>query len=742
MSRLFTCLAGIIAVVAIAGGAGADEQDQGRIVVLGFDGMDPLLAEKWIAAGQLPNFKRLAAMGGFYRLATSNPAQSPVAWSTFATGKNPGKHNIYGFLKRGDGEYHPRLGLAEVQQRPLLGGVFGKLGLTLLGGLLAASLVLGGARLSGRNGVAIKITATLIAITTISGLATALFWWLPAKLPWPVSLKHGPSLWSISGNHGVKTVVLGAPIAFPAETVAGGRLLCGFGVPDIAGTNGLWFKYSTRFEQISPTETGGWRMPLVERSGIWHGEIFGPRDLLAAEERQRLRRRLAGASLLQIRAIQNRLADLDKQRYLRTGFEVQRIASGIELKLGRQTRSINAGAWSDWLPVVFHASPLLTLTGMVRVRVLATHPPELYITPVQFHPQHLPWNVALSYPGDYAAQLARRHGLYPTLGWAAATNPLKDEEISEEVLWEDLQYLMRRRTQLLTAELAQKDWRLLLAFFYVPDRASHMYWRFIDPRHPRHGDAQRYPQFRNCLLDVYRWADSVVAKVLAKIERNDTLLVLSDHGFASFRWEVNLNTWLRQNGYLVMKSSGGRRLQVNDLYEAGSLGKRIDWQRTRAYAIGLGKIFINCKDRDPQGIVPQGAPYRQLCTEIAARLSELRHQGEKVIARVYRRDQIYHGPYLDEAPDLVVGFCRGYRVSWQTTLGGVSPQLVQGNTLKWSGDHCSLDPAAIPGVLFTNRRLHRDNPRIQDLAPSILTLLKIAPPADMDGQSLFAPRSR
>ena len=588
-----------IALLAVAGVAAAD--GDGRIIVLGFDGMDPVLAEKWMANGQLPNFKRLATMGGFYRLATSNPAQSPVAWSTFATGKNPGKHNIYGFLKRGDGEYHPRLGLAEVQQRPLLGGLIGKLGLSLLGGLLAAAAVVGASRIIGKSGAGTKIIASLAAIATTAGLWTTMFFWLPVMLPWPVSLKHGPSLWTISGANRIKTVVLGAPIAFPAEKVPGGRLLCGFGVPDIAGTNGLWFRYSSRFEQISPTETGGWRMPLVGNASEWRGEIFGPRDLLAEEERQSLRRQLSGASLAQIKVIQNRLADLKKRRYLRVGFKISCTKPSLKLELGQQTRTINAGAWSDWLPVIFHASPLLTLTGMVRVRVLATQPPELYITPVQFHPDHLPWNIALSHPANFAAKLAHRHGLYPTLGWAAATNPLKDEEISEEVLWEDLQYLMHRRTQMFEGELKKNDWRLLLSFFYVPDRASHMYWRFIDPKHPRHSDAQRYPQFRDCLLKVYRWADTVVGKALETIGNDDTLLVLSDHGFASFRWEVNLNTWLKQNGYLVMKSADGRRLHVNDLYEAGSLGKRIDWQRTRAYAIGLGKIFINKKGRDPPG---------------------------------------------------------------------------------------------------------------------------------------------
>ena len=260
-----------------------------------------------------------------------------------------------------------------------------------------------------------------------------------------------------------------------------------------------------------------------------------------------------------------------------------------------------------------------------------------------------------------------------------------------------------------------------------------MFWRFMDEKHPRHEDGRKHPEVADAVFQVYRWMDEVVGKMAREMGPDDVLIVLSDHGFAPFRWEVNLNAWLRDQGYLFLKETGkGHRFQIQDLYESRDMGSQCDWSRTKAYAMGLGKIWINQVGREPQGIVPAGKPSEELCREIRQKLLAWVHQGEKVVREAYWRDTLYHGPYREEAPELTLGFESGYRVSWQTTLGGVPEKQIEPNLLKWSADHCSVDPQLIPGVLFCNRKIANAQVHIQDLAPTLLSLFGVPLP-EMDG---------
>jgi len=218
-----------------------------------------------------------------------------------------------------------------------------------------------------------------------------------------------------------------------------------------------------------------------------------------------------------------------------------------------------------------------------------------------------------------------------------------------------------------------------------------------------------------------------------------TLLICSDHGFASFRKAVNINTWLVRNGYMTLtKLDPVRDRTLEDLFGRGTFWPNVDWSRTRAYALALGQIYVNLKGRERLGIVDPGTPYEALREEIKTRFGALRDPdtGEQVVRRVYKREELYRGPYFDEAPDLVVGFERGYRVSWQTSLGGIPPEIIELNERRWSADHCSVDPDLVPGVLFSSRPLDAESPAITDVAPSVLKRLGIIPPAVMDGRDL------
>ncbi|MFZ2236792.1 MAG: hypothetical protein WAV67_10485, partial [Dokdonella sp.] len=134
------------------------------------------------------------------------------------------------------------------------------------------------------------------------------------------------------------------------------------------------------------------------------------------------------------------------------------------------------------------------------------------------------------------------------------------------------------------------------------------------------------------------------------------------------------------------------------------------------YALGLNGIFINRQGREPSGIVAE-ADGTSLKLEIEKTLAELRDPADNaaVVHATYDADQIYSGDHAGDAPDLVVGYERGYRASWQTSLGAAPPTLIDDNRQHWSGDHC-IDPSLVPGVLFTSFRLELDPNSIQDIA--------------------------
>jgi predicted AlkP superfamily phosphohydrolase/phosphomutase len=230
-----------------------------------------------------------------------------------------------------------------------------------------------------------------------------------------------------------------------------------------------------------------------------------------------------------------------------------------------------------------------------------------------------------------------------------------------------------------------------------------------------------------------------VGQVLDKIGPDVPVLIVSDHGFHSFRKAVNLNTWLVQEGYMTLRRPGSTDKTLSDLFGGGEFWEHVDWSRTRAYAMGLGQIYFNLRGREAQGIVSPGAEYLALADELKAKLMTINdpEDGTPIVRAVYKRDDIYAGEYLQNAADLQVGFEDGYRVSWQTTLGGSPPGIVYPNMKKWSGDHCGFDYATTAGVLISNRKTEKTPTRIIDLAPTVLRYFGVAVPTSIDGKPLF-----
>ncbi len=696
-----------------------------RVVVLGFDGADPKLVSEGIKDGLLPNLKQLKTQGSFLPLETTNPAQSPVAWASFSTGTNPGKHRVFGFLKRGEKNYQPQFALIKVDRKKIWGGSKGRLLISfVIGTIFFLSLFLIGKKLA--YSPIYHYSSGVISILIFCFCSYCLLSYIPEEMPSPTAFKTGDSFWTTAAQAGIRTKVLFAPIAFPAEKLSNGKLLCGFGVPDLCATNGTWFFCSTRFSNPSSNETGGWNIPIEKKKQThFKAEFPGPKNFLRQEEYQKLQNLLPNTDFKSGKSIRNRLAIVKKELYMKGVLSIERSSSDtITLTVDQQTISLKERDWSPWLTISFQMSPFITLKGIFRccLQELGEHI-DLYLTPVQFHPSHS--LAPISYPESFSDNLAKENGLFPTLGWASATNALKDELLEEDVFEQDLENVIQAREKIIFSSLEKDDWDLFSATFYFPDRISHMYWRFLDPKNPRHAeDVKKHPQKRQTISKFYQRMDKIIGQVQKKLRPTDILLIVSDHGFAPFRWQVNLNTWLHQEGFLTLeKQEKSRRMQVRDLFESKNL-LRFDWSKTQAYSIGLGKIFINLKGRDPQGIV---APedYERVCQEIQAKLLNLHHQGEPVVKRVYRREEIFSGPYVKETADLFLGFHKGYRVSWQTSLGGLSSEAIEANKLKWSGDHCSVDPSLVPGIFLCNYPISKSTLHIQDIASGILHIFAL-----------------
>jgi predicted AlkP superfamily phosphohydrolase/phosphomutase len=203
--------------------------------------------------------------------------------------------------------------------------------------------------------------------------------------------------------------------------------------------------------------------------------------------------------------------------------------------------------------------------------------------------------------------------------------------------------------------------------------------------------------------------------------------VLSDHGFCAFRRGVNLNSWLRDHGYLHLKTN---------TKASARFFENVDWSCTRAYALGLSGLYLNLRGRESQGLVaPEEA--EGLKHAIVTELCALRDgDGASPIRTVYKTSAIYNGPYLDAAPDLIVGYHEGYRVSWDSAVGAVSELMIEENEKAWSGDHC-VDPVLVPGVLFSNQKIDASDPGIEDLAPTAMSLFGFKPSAWMEGKALL-----
>ncbi len=679
----------------------------GRVVILGFDGVDAKIVEEMLARGELTNLAELRRRGGYSPLTPTIPAQTPVSWATFSTGLDPGGHEIFDFLKRDPSNRIPTFAVAEETSVPFL---LGKKTPAVLAAVAAAIFLLP-ALLFLRRRRAVGAVLIVVAAGAAAGAFLAARSWLPETRPAVRNNRRGPVFWT--GDGARPATVIRMPVTFPPEPFADGRMLSGLGVPDLSGRIGKP-AYYTSDPFFAPREGNDFSVDIVRLEtnvGRQATKISGPPGRAFGRE-----------------------GTIDVPMTLIVPDTRDRLvveASGTRTELA-------PGQWSDWVSLSFRVNPIVAVRGYARMR-LATVQPEigLYLSPIQFDPEHLPPGFAISSPRGFAEELVERFGRYKTMGWAIDTWSIQSGTLSEEGFLEDVRHTSDQERKMLRGLLAG-DERLLFHYFEFPDRVGHVFWRFRDPQHPAY-DAALASRYGDAIEKSYATMDEIVGETAKALKPEDVLIVLSDHGFATWRRSVNYNSWLVENGYLVLKGDA-RRQNLEALFSRGQFWEAVDWSQSKAYAMGLGDIYVNLRGREQGGIVAPGAEYEALRSELSERLIALTDPktNEKAVSRVFKREDVYRRFDPRLIPDLIVANRPGYRVSWQSSLGVPTATVFEDNRDVWSGDHCSLDPDLVRGVLFASRPFRADPiPGIADVTASVRALVGAPVIEDAAGKTLW-----
>jgi predicted AlkP superfamily phosphohydrolase/phosphomutase len=495
-------------------------------------------------------------------------------------------------------------------------------------------------------------------------------------------LRHGQPFWEVLEKRGIHTTIVRMPANFPPSGAATHEL-SGMGTPDILGTYGVFSYYTTEpFAWAGKDVSGGKVYNVGIEGGVVNATLYGPANPF--------------------------LVDAPKIAAPFTVY-VDEVEPVAKIVVGSEERVVKVGEWTDWVPIRLHLVPTQSVAVIARFYLKAVRPDfALYVTPLNLDPRSPA--MPISHPGSYAAELAAATGPFYTQGMPEDTKALKAGVFTaaefvaqaglagEEVVRQYAYVLDRFRDG------------LLFYYFGNGDQVSHMMWRAMDPGHPAYKPEDA--AFADTVKKIYEQFDRIVGETLPRVEAGATLVVMSDHGFTSWRRSFHLNTWLRNEGYLKARDP--------DLQDDPGFFANVDWSQTRAYALGINGLYINVAGREKDGVVDPGQR-ETLAREIAAKLLAAvdPKTGERAVTRVLRREEYRDRGHLEIGPDLIVGYAKGVRGSDESALGKLTPEVMTDNHEEWSGDHC-MDPDAVPGILFTSRPLKKPAARLEELAAAVL----------------------
>ena len=632
-----------------------------RVIIVGMDGMDPRLSERLMNAGRMPNFDKLRRAGGYRVLGTSTPPQTAVAWANFINGAGPSSHGIFDFIHRNPQE---------------------------------------------------QCAPFFAPAQTVPGQG---YWGIGKhKIPlefWPFSHKQGETLlrrqgvpfWDYLDQAGIDSVFYDLPVNYPPSPSKHGhhRCLAGMGVPcmDIHGSYGT-YQHFAEDGPIRPRDEGGGKRSII---------IF-------EKETSRPRLKLIGPPDIFLKKVQATAIEFMVHR------DVQARAAVIEIQDHKVL--LKEGQWSRWCKLKFPISkpgPDSSVRAICRFYLQEVEPNfRLYVSPINVDPSKPAFRI--SEPKEFVTEISNELGLFYTTGFQEDHKALSNKVFTDSEYAVQTDYVLEERLNLLEYAKKHYDDGLLFFYFSSTDLQAHMFWWDSNEKHPTRSASQAKEYF-NHIKKLYQRMDGVLGEVLKRYGDKATIMVMSDHGFANFKRQFNLNTWLRENGYIQPPDST-------------SILRDVDWSRTRAYGLGINGLYLNLAGRERDGIVT-ATERETLLEELKNKLEAIRDvDGRPVVRKAHRTDKIYSGPATFFAPDLIVGWYRGYRISWGSILGGMSEPVLSDNDSVWSADHCA-DPNEVPGVIFSNRPIMASSPSLIDVGPSVLREFGLDIPGSMQGKNIF-----
>jgi predicted AlkP superfamily phosphohydrolase/phosphomutase len=614
-------------------------------------------------AGKLPNLAKMAAAGGFSELGTSIPPQSPVAWANFINGAGPGSHGIFDFIHR-----HPH-----EQCAPFFSAAE-----TLPG---EAGFEIGDHRLQLD------------------------FWPFEHQPSKTVLRRQGIPFWDYLDAQRITSVFYDLPSNYPPSPSHDGhhRCLSGMGTPDLLGTYGTYQYFDEGAPAAGIQEGGGKRSKLRFRGDSAQAKLVGPDNSM-----------------------------LKSPKPVTIEFEVHRDRAANAALLEVQGRKIllKPGEWSRWTKLDFSLStptplPAQHASGICRFYLQEVAPRfRLYVTPINVDPSSPA--VQISEPKGLISDISQELGLFYTTGFQEDHKARSNGIFDDDEFRRQANEVLEERLALFEYAVQNYEDGLLFFYFSSSDLQSHMFWWDAEenPHHPTRTSPEAAHRYQH-VKDLYRRLDAILGDIHDRYGGKAAIFVMSDHGFANFGRQFNLNSWLRDLGYLNPR-------------ECRSILANCDWTRTRAYGLGINGLYLNLKGRERDGIVEPGEEQERLTKQLIARLQAVRDlDGKPVIRNVYRADEIYSGQATELAPDLIIGYARGYRASWETCLGELTKDVLLDNPSAWAADHCA-DALEVPGLLCCNRPFVKSDPSLVDIAPSILAQFQLPTPGTMTGKSIFA----
>lgn len=613
-----------------------------RVILLGIDGMDPDLVDRW--RGELPTLDAMIGQFDCPRLAPPGPPQRAAAWTSFATVRSPGHHGIVDVYHRDPERLVTVWGTATLVPPELSAD----------GDLLQAG--------SARSRLQVE------------------------------------SFWKYAADAGIAVKVLAVPYAFPPADLGDGLALSTAGTADLLGEVPPSFILDSAVDSAEPR---------IDRGGV-----------------ERVRLRPIGPRQYEF-GVYRLPASLTAARELLLRVHVDPDLQQADVVLGTRQVSLRPGELSEWLELELPVSDQYTARAHVRFfpLELGHERVRIYMTPL--HPDPGSPHVLFSHPPSYSKALAERHGLFPNLGRVHDLRALELGLVTEGLVEEQLRAVFEKRLEILLAELDKGDADLFVSALTAPAMAARI------ARLDREAGVEALPDGDPRLLETYRWMDRAIREVRNSISPDDILVAFSPAGLAPFTRAVDLNAWLREQGYLDAPAPA----------ELGPDGVR--WESTRAYAVGNGQIFLNLVGREARGVVTADEAEATLA-EITRGLEALRDPaaGDRpVVKAVLTRSDLggereIPADLLPAIPDLLVRFEPGYQVGIQARRGQMGDRVFSGDTACYSMDAAASDPAQVEGFVVATLPGFTRGARLVDIAPTVLARLGIDLPEQWTGKDL------